>query len=121
MDLYWLAYLLDELVAEFVEIDGRLFVDRKGKGEAALREEIGSHASPREAQSWMNIVLIEQFIDEVVGDDWSFSDPSAHRILSIYEAAWTHQIKARHPLAAFKIQRIIDEEAGDFGLRLVQE
>ena len=121
MELYRLAYFLEDIVAAIVEIDGRLFVDRKGMGEAALREKIASHRSPREAQSWMNIMLVEQFIDELVGDRWSMSDPDAHHVLSIYETAWTYQIKARYPAVEFKIQRIIDAEAGDFGLRLVQD
>jgi hypothetical protein len=121
MDLYRLAYFLKDFVAAIVEIDGRLFVDRKGEGEAVLREKIAGHRSSREAQSWMNNILVEQFIDEIVGDNWSMNDPEAQRVLRVYEEAWTYQIAALHPAASFKIERIIDEGGGDFGLRLVQD
>lgn len=121
MDLHRLAYFLEDFVAVIVEIDGRLFIDRKSEGETVLRGKIAGHRSLREAQSWLNIVLVEQFIDEVVGDDWSLNDPQAERILSIYEKAWTYQIAALHPTASFKIQRVIDEGGGDLGLRLIQD
>ncbi len=121
MDRHRLAYFLEDFVAPIVAIDGQLFVDREGEGEAALRERIASHRSLREAQRWINTVLIEQFIDAVVGDTWSMTDPEAQRILSIYEKAWTHQIAAAHPAVSFAIERIVDEDGGDFGLRLIQD
>jgi hypothetical protein len=51
MNLHRLACFLEDLAAEFVEIDGRVVIGREGKGAAVIREKIGSHASLHQAPS----------------------------------------------------------------------
>jgi hypothetical protein len=118
MDLFQLASGVEVLVADIVEVDGLLFIKDKEQELTELHKKIASYESPIEAQSWVNIVLVDGFINEAVGDEWEDDDPSAQRILSAISSAWTYQILAKFPDAQFSIEKISDEEYGDFGLRL---
>ena len=120
MDIYRLAYVLEDVIPKLEELDGYLFFDRFNLGTDALREKAMSHASMAEAQLWMNIVLLDGFIDEVVGADWEMDDPAIDKFLSIFERAWSYQVKALFPQARFVIERLADVEYGDLGLRLLQ-
>ncbi len=121
MDIAQLVIYLDDLVLNFENIDGYLFVRRQDESVDKIRAKIATYASTKEAQSWINIVLIESFIDEVAGDEWSFKDPSIGALLSIYEQSWVTQIMAYHRGIKYKIERIVDPELGDLGLRLIQD
>ena len=120
MDIYQLAYFMEDVVPKIEELDGYLFFDRFDDGAEGLRKKAGQYASLAEAQSWMNIVLLESFIDGAVGDDWEMNDPSIDKLLAIFERSWSYQVQVRFPEAKFVIQRMIDEEYGDLGLRLIQ-
>ena len=121
MDVARLVICLDDLVLNFEDIDGYIFVRRRDENIDQITAKIATYTSKKEAQSWINIVLIDSFIDEVTVDDWSFEDPSIGDLLSIYERSWATQIMACHRGIEFKIERIIDPELGDLGLRLIQD
>jgi hypothetical protein len=72
-----------------------------------------------EAQLWMNIVLLDDFISEIVGDDWESNDPAVNRLLSVFEQAWSYQVRVSFPGTDFLIERLLDDEYGDLGLRLI--
>jgi len=118
MNLEQLVCLTNEMVASIEELDGYIFLDRFGEGPARLRQEILTYATTEEAQGWLNIVLIDQSISQIVGDDWDLDDPAIKQILSSIEKAWGYQIEARFPHVKFSISRIFDPEYGDVGLKL---
>lgn len=113
-----LGFWLREIVADFVSIDGRIFIDRWGEGLEPLRQRTKDYASLEEAQQWMNIVLIDAFLDEAVGTDWEIDDPGVDEILAVYTKAWTYQIRARFPDAGLAVQVFKDDD--DVGVKLVQ-
>lgn len=119
MDLYELASGLELLVADIVTIDGLLFVNRERSPLAELRSKIATYDSREEAQSWLNIVLLDGFITGVVGDEWEDDDPAVAQIVSVIFQAWSYQIDLKFPGARFSIETISDTEYGDFGLRLL--
>jgi hypothetical protein len=121
MDISRLVICLADIVPIFEDIEGLLFIRRQGETLEELKVKIAGHSSLAEAQSWINIVLIDSFIDEVVAGKWSLQDPSIPALLQIYERAWAFQIAGVRPRKAATIEQIIDEESGDVGLRLVQE
>jgi hypothetical protein len=73
VNLEQLVCLTNELVASIEESDGYIFLDRFGEGPARLREKILTYATTEEAQGWLNIVLIDQSISQIVGDDWDLA------------------------------------------------
>jgi len=117
-NLEHLVCVANEMVAHIEELDGYIFLDRFGEGPAGLREKILTYATTEEAQGWLNIVLIDQSISHIVGDDWDLDDPAIKQILSSIEKAWGYQIEARFPHVKFSISRIFDPEYGDVGLKL---
>ncbi|WP_114241574.1 hypothetical protein [Dyella sp. C9] len=117
MDPYHLGYRLKTIVAEIVPIEGYFFVNHLDLPEGALRSRVASYASPREAQLWMNIVLLNDFISEVCGDDWE--DADAVEILEAVALAWRYQAQAKYPGANIQIEKVSDVEYGDLGLRLI--
>ncbi len=121
MELARLVICLGDLVPDFENIDGFLFYRRMGETTEEVRKKILGYESLREAQSWINIVLIDSFIDEVAGGDWSIDDPSIDEILNIYERAWASRFASCYPRERYKIERIVDPDLGDVGLRLTQE
>jgi hypothetical protein len=121
MDIARLKICLDDLLPCFDCINDLLFVRRSGETTQEIKAKIASYASVADAQSWINIVLIDSFIDEVTSGGWSTEDPGIDDLLSVFERAWTTQITAQYPDVRFSIERIIDHELGDIGLRLIQE
>ena len=121
MKLGQLVQLMRELVSKIEDLEGYLFLDRFGEGRQQLLKKISKYDDPSEAQRWINIVLIDQAITAVIGDEWEMSDAEINELLAVFEQAWVYQIKASFPEAEFKILRIIDDEYGDVGLRLTSE
>ena len=119
MDLYQFAYQLEGIVAEIVQVDGLLFLNRKNLSLADLRAKVASHKSTTDAQGWMNIYLFDDFITEAAGAEWADDDPSVERIVSVFTRAWSYQIQVKYPDAKFSIERISDSEYGDLGVRLL--
>ncbi|HTV86199.1 MAG TPA: hypothetical protein VME63_12375 [Dyella sp.] len=119
MDLQRLAFWLEDVTPRIENLDGYLFIDRLGLGPSGLRKKTGSYGSMSEAQLWMNIVLLDDFISEVVGDDWESNDPAVNRLLSVFEQAWSYQVRVSFPGTDFLIERLLDDEYGDLGLRLI--
>lgn len=118
MDIYRLAYWLELLVPDMFLIDGHIFVDVHEVGEEQLKKKISEHATPEVAQRWINIVLIDDFITEVVGDEWVSADASIPKLLSTFERAWHWQVAAKFPGVSCKIETLVDDEYGDLSLRL---
>lgn len=121
MDLYRLAYWLEDAVPKIEDLDGYLFFDRFGLGPVDLRVKAMSYRSMADAQSWMNIVFLDEFISEVIGDEWELDDPSIDKLLSVFERTWSYQVRALFPAAEFVIERLTDSEYGDLGLRLLSK
>lgn len=119
MDLYQFAYQLEGIVAEIVQVDGLLFLNRKNLSLADLRAKVASHKSTTDAQGWMNIYLFDDFITEAAGAEWADDDPSVETIVSVFKRAWSYQIQVKYPDAKFSIERISDSEYGDLGVRLL--
>lgn len=113
-----LAFWLSEFVADFVSIDGRVFIDRSGEGVETLRQRARTYDSLEEAQRWMNIVPIDAFLDEAVGKDWEIDDPGIDEILAVYAKAWGYQIQARFPNAGLDVEVFKDDD--DVGVKLIQ-
>lgn len=113
-----LAFWLSELVADFVDIDGLIFIDRSNEGIAALREKALEYGSLAKAQRWMNIVPLDAFLDEVAGKNWEASDSGVDEILAVFVKAWGYQIRARFPDYSLDVQIIKDDD--DVGVRLIQ-
>ena len=87
-------------------------MNRFGQSAAELSAKAKNYKSMSEAQSWMNIVLLDGFISEVVGDEWQSDDPSVATLLSIFERAWSYQVRALYPAASFTIERLAMMKAG---------
>lgn len=119
MDLSQLSYRLETITAEIVDVEGYLFVNYLAEPREALLARIHTHPSVADAQSWMNIVLLDDFITEAVGDEWEDDDPAVARIFSVFTQAWQYQIRAKFPSADYSISRCSDPEYGDLGLRLL--
>jgi hypothetical protein len=117
--LHQLAYRLEIFTAEIVAVKDVLFVNHLAHSRDELLAEIATHGSLSEAQRWMNIVLLDDFISEVVGDEWADDDPAVGRILSTISQAWSYQIRAVFPTIQYSIERVSDPEYGDLGLRLL--
>lgn len=121
MTLYQLAYWLNILFdMPIYEIEGYLFLDIQERGEQELRNRIEKSTSISGAQTSINGLLIEGFIDDIVGDDWEFDGPPVETILSVLENALTYKIKTKYPDAAFWIERNIDPEINDLRITLRQ-
>ncbi|ESQ90296.1 hypothetical protein [Asticcacaulis benevestitus] len=119
--LWLLNQFLTRVTTDIVDIDGRLFLRGPEESLSDLKTKITGYSSPSEAQKWINIFLIESYIDEVVGSEWSFHEDSAIEILNTTRSIWTYQIAAKYPAAVFTITPIQEEDDNDFGLILRQE
>ncbi len=121
MKLGQLVQLMREMVSKIEDLDGYLFLDRFDEGRQQLLEKMAKYDDPSEAQRWINIVLIDQTITAVIGEEWELNDVEINELLAAFEQAWAYQIKATFPEVKFNISRIIDDEYGDVGLRLTSE
>lgn len=116
MTPYRLGYWLKAIVAEIFSVDGYLFVNHQGLACEELVHQIATYASPQEAQRWMNIVLLDDFISETCGNCWK--DADAKEVLDVFSLAWEYQVRAKYPRATVRIERVGDPEYGDLGLSL---
>lgn len=120
MDLHRFVYWISDINPRLTNLNGYLFLDRLEMGDAALLSEaMNRYGSLEAAQRWMNIVLLDSFISEAVGDDWDIGDPLVDAFLAILENSWGNQILAKYPGTRYHIDRLKDLESGDVGLRLI--
>ena len=116
--LFQFALLASDMAPSVENIDGLLFLDREAEGRDALMQRISTFKSPREAQSWMNLVPIDDFIDCAV-DDWSSSDEALSNLVEAYRRSWLAIVKARYgDIPGISVDLLIDDDVGDVILRL---
>lgn len=119
-DLHTFALLASDIAPSIERIDGLLFLDRENVGADALRAKIRTFATPKEAQSWMNLVPIDDFIDCAV-DGWSMSDDALTGLIDTYRRAWMSIVQARFgAVEGVSVECLLDDEYGDVVLRLTQ-
>jgi hypothetical protein len=119
-DLYTFSKLLTDVAPDFVEIDGRVFLDRESFGLSVMTEKVRAYPSAREAQQWINLVPIDDLLD-LISDDWSFGDPAIDDIVEVYRRSWLAiAARALGSALALSVDVLIDEESGDLILRLSQ-
>jgi hypothetical protein len=118
MDVYRLTFWLEDIAPRIENLDGYLFIDRFGLGHDRLREKTKGYNSLAHAQEWMNIVPLDDFLTEVLGDNWEASSQDIDKLLSIFERAWTYQVRALFPGTDLTIERLLDDEYGDICLRM---
>lgn len=114
-----LAFWLSEIVPDFIDIEGNIFVVRNGESLTALKQRAGEYATLDEAQRWMNVVLIDAFLDEALGKEWETNDAGLDEILNVYVKAWTLKAQAQFPNIHLSVEVIKDDD--DVGIRLVQQ
>lgn len=120
-DIFKFALLLSDVAPSIESIDGRLFLDRSGEGLERLAKRISEYSDAREAQRWINLVPIDDFIDCAVSD-WSLDDPSLEAIADTYRRSWLAIVSARYgDIPGISVDLVTDEEYGDVMLRLNQE
>jgi hypothetical protein len=118
MKLGELSGWLDQIFSSFLMIDGYLFFQSGAISDEELIKKVRSHDSAERAQYWMNIVLLDGFITALCGDEWQSDDPLARSILSTVASVWSSHVRADFPGVEFTIHTAIDDDSGDFGLRL---
>lgn len=112
---------MGHIVPKLENLDGYVFIDKNEVGIEKIRSEATTaYSSLREAQSWMNIILLDAFISEAAGDEWASDDPLIDQLLAIFKEVWIYKLGASFPGLRFTIEKVVDDEYGDLGLRLVQ-
>jgi hypothetical protein len=119
MEPFQLATSMEFFLPEMLLLDGLIFLDKFAKGEAALLEEALTYENLAVAQNWMNTLLFDRFVTELVGEEWELNDPFIKSFIEVFRRAWLWQAAAKYPDAKFVIEQCIDDDAGDLGLRLV--
>lgn len=117
MDGYQLAYWISDLAVPIEEIDNLLFLNRHDKSRSDLINDIRKYQTTGEAQKWINIFPISNFVDAFINENIDQIDKE--KIISTFELCWTYQIKAKYGDRKFSISRWSDDEDGDYGLRLI--
>ncbi|WP_146217961.1 MULTISPECIES: hypothetical protein [unclassified Caulobacter] len=120
MDAWTLAIFLDELSPAMEVVDSFVFLDRKRLGREKLLSKIGEYSSTREAQNWLNMVPVDDFLSEVI-DDWDVALTDVESLREVYERSWRSVVKSlglRGEDVEVKVLR--DVEVGDLIFRLEQ-
>jgi hypothetical protein len=101
-------------------IDGRIFLDRFGRGKAGLLQEIAKYEDAKTAQQWINMVPIDDFLDCAVSD-WSMDDPLILEVVDVYRRSWlTIAIAQCGSCNGLSVEVLKDESVGDVIVRLNQ-
>lgn len=112
--------LLGDISPRIELIDGALFLDRSGRGQTALRQEIAKHENIKTAQQWINMVPIDDFLDCTVSD-WSIDDPLILEVVDVYRRSWLSTVKAQYGISdGLSVEVLKDESVGDVIVRLNQ-
>jgi hypothetical protein len=120
MDIWTLAMFLDDIVPDMEVIDGHIFLDRNRVGLRALTSEVDNYSDRWEAQKWINMVPVDDFLNEIVDEfDPSITDIEAIRV--IYERSWRKSANQ----CGFKgnditVEVLKDKDTGDLIFRLCQ-
>jgi hypothetical protein len=119
-DLHTFALLLADVAPRTELIDGRIFLDRFGRGKAALLQEIAKFKDAKTAQQWINMVPIDDFLDCAVSD-WSIDDPLIVEVVDVYRRSWLSIVKAQYGICdGLSVEVLKDESVGDVIVRLNQ-
>jgi hypothetical protein len=119
-DLHTFALLLSDVSPRTELIGGRIFLDRFGRGQAALLQEIAKYQDAKTAQQWINMVPIDDFLDCAVSD-WSIDDPLILEVVDVYRRSWLSIVKSQYGICdGLSVEVLKDESAGDVIVRLNQ-
>jgi hypothetical protein len=108
-------------VPNFYVYKGLIFVDLGTRDFDDIVAEILTHTDVRTAQSYMNVCLIESWLDKIIGENWDFDDARANAILDAIILFWAKKLMMLHPEVNAKVVKCIDDEYGDFGLTILNE
>lgn len=120
MDVFSLAMFLDDLVPEMIVIEDRIILDRNRVGYWAMLKEVEKYGSTREAQEWINMVPVDDFLSNIIDDfDPAMTDVEPIRLL--YERSWRASSR-QLGLIEYEIlvEVLRDCDAGDLIFRLRQ-
>jgi hypothetical protein len=121
VDIFQFALFLGDVSPSIECLEGRLFIDRLGEGPEGLKKKISQYSDAREAQRWINLVPIDDFIDCLVAD-WSMDDPSLEIIAETYRRTWLALVRAQYgDVPGVTVDMVMDDEYGDVMLRLNQQ
>jgi hypothetical protein len=119
-DLHNFARFLGDVSPRTELIDGRIFLDRFGRGQATLLQEIAKYEDAKTAQQWINMVPIDDFLDCAVSD-WSMGDPLILEVVDVYRRSWLAIVEAQYGIRdGLSVEVLKDEDAGDVIVRLNQ-
>lgn len=120
MDVARLAFWMSDFSADFIEVEGLIFLDRHARGPQGIREASNSYASLRDAQGWINTVPISDFLNEALGETWSLDDPALDELLEVYKRVWLQRLASAHPGVSVHVEIWKDPESTEVGLKLTQ-
>ena len=113
-----LPELLEIAAAPFVKIDGNIFIDIFGDG--SLQARIASHASLRDAQKWVNTVVLRDTLEKIIGIEWELDDPYIRRCIDLLISIWQRQVRFQFPDDRLTFSVWSEEDTGDIGVIVVQ-
>lgn len=113
-----LQELLEIAAAPFVKIDGHIFIDIFDDG--SLPKRIASNASLRDAQKWVNIVVLRDTLEKIVGIEWELDDAHIRRFIELLVCIWQRQVQLQFPDDRLTFTVWSEEDTGDVGVIVVQ-
>jgi hypothetical protein len=120
MDLGTLIQLLEEAVPRIVVTAGRVFLDRNNIGEHHMSELVAKYDSVVDAQYWVNMVPIDDYIDSVASD-WDMNDPAIGQLHKLFERSWLSlAASCGIEVSSLSVECLKDFESGDIVFQLVQ-
>jgi hypothetical protein len=120
IDMWTFALFMSDVAPSIEAIGGRFFLDRFGRGREGLLEEIKKYADILEAQRWINMVPIDDFLDGVVSD-WSIDDPAIQKIVDVYSKSWMSALRSKYgDVENVSVELLRDADNRDVIIRLTQ-
>jgi hypothetical protein len=119
-DLHTFALLLADVAPRMEVLGGRIFLDRFGRGQTALLQDIAKFEDAKAAQQCINMVPIDELLNWAVGD-WSTEDPMIPEVVDVFRRSWLAMAKARYGSCdGLSVEVLKDESVGDVIVRLNQ-
>ena len=121
MDMWTFTLFLEDVAPSMELIETRVFLDRNNAGRAGILSEIGRFGSLSEAQKWLNMVPVDDFLGEISGE-LDIDSPQIEKIRDIYARSWlaiASNLGADPDSLSVSVLR--DAEFGDVIFRLEQK